>query len=58
MQWVSAKVNFISRFGYGFAIIMEDIGGVSIKQLLPARGFSIADFYPIAIDIGKYPIII
>lgn len=40
------------RFGYGFAIVMEDIGGVSIKQLIPTKGFSLSEFYPIALEIG------
>jgi hypothetical protein len=40
------------RFGYGFAIIMEDIGGTAIKNVLPPDGFAAREFLPIAIDIG------
>lgn len=41
----------MKKFGYGFAIVMEDIGGGSIKKLLPTQGFSAAEFYPLAINI-------
>ena len=40
------------RFGYGFAIIVEDIGGTAIKQVIPPTGFDIDVFLQIAIRIG------
>eukprot|EP00026_Physarum_polycephalum_P000093 Phypoly_transcript_00093.p1 GENE.Phypoly_transcript_00093~~Phypoly_transcript_00093.p1 ORF type:complete len:2228 (+),score=422.82 Phypoly_transcript_00093:105-6788(+) len=43
----------MKRFGYGFAIIMEDIGGISIKEAIPANGFSSDQFLQIAILIVK-----
>ena len=40
------------RFGYGFAIVMEDIGGTAIKQLIPPDGFATDLFLQLAVRIG------
>lgn len=33
-------------------IIMDDIGGVTLKSIIPTNGFNIVDFLDIAICIG------
>ena len=45
---------FYIRLGYGFAIIMEDIGGKRLKSVIPHQGFSIDTFLEIANQIGTY----
>ena len=44
--------NHSVRLGYGFAIIMEDIGGARLKSFIPPEGFTIPTFIEIAGRIG------
>jgi hypothetical protein len=42
----------VNRIGYGCAIVMEDIGGVSLKSVIPTGGFSVDEFLEIACCIS------
>lgn len=43
----------MKRFGYGFAIVMEDIGGKAIKEVIPQNGFPAIHFLQMAINIVR-----
>jgi hypothetical protein len=46
---------FHCRVGYGYVLVMDDIGGVPLKTVIPKTGFGVKEFLEIACNISMTP---
>lgn len=46
--------HILLRIGHGFAMIIDDIGGVPLKSMIPASGMDIMQFLDIACNISMH----
>ncbi|HEY9848963.1 MAG TPA: AAA family ATPase [Leptolyngbyaceae cyanobacterium] len=47
------KAYSLEKYRNGYALVMEDMGGISLKQYIKDRPLSLAEFFPIAIALAS-----